>query len=200
MNNPNTQILEDFDQESSPTIIGENVKVQGFDSWRHTQLHVHTLWKSSPAVWLPFSSSHSEPLVETSQPQSHLPPLSLHLIHHITSSLKPVFPWQLGVTQSGALCRLPEQHVDENLPKASTSHSAAAQSEQVRTPQAVHGPVHYNVLYMKFMWKSVDILSVVAGIAMMTCYNHMTWCCRLVKKKKKMDEHRSKHTKAAAWL
>ncbi len=139
---------------------------------------MHTLWKSSPAVWLPFSSSPSEPLGETSQLQSHLPPLSPRLIHHITSSLKPLFPWQPGVTHSGPWCRLHEQHADENLPKAPASYSASAQPVQARTPRAVHGPVRYNMLYTKFMTcgrESVDILSVVADISMMGCYNHATW-------------------------
>lgn len=68
----------------------------------HSILYVHTLWKSSPAVWFPFQSSPSEPLGETSEPQSHLPPLSPRLIHHITSSpsKKKMFPWQPGVTYS----------------------------------------------------------------------------------------------------
>lgn len=147
----------------------------------HTQLYVH--WKSSPAFWLPFSSSPSEPLGETSQLQSHLPPLSPRLIHHITSSLKPLFPWQPGVTHSGPRCRLHEQHADENLPKAPASYSASAQPEQARIPRAVHGPVRYNMLYMKFMTcgrESVDILSVVADISMMACYNHATWSSRSV--------------------
>lgn len=140
MNNPNTQIHQDFDQEFSPSLIGENVKVRGIDSRRHAHAHTHTLLKSPPAVQLPFSSSTSEPLGETSQPQSHLPPLSPRLFHNITSSLKPLFPWQLGVTHSGPLYRLHEQYVDENLPKAPASCSARARLEQVRTPRAMHRP------------------------------------------------------------
>ena len=96
-----------------------------------------------------FSSFLSEALGETSQPQSHLPPLSHRLIHCITSSLKPLFPWQPGATLSlDPRCRLQERKTDENLPKASVSQSTGAQPEEVTTPQ-VHR-LHPNTLNIIF--------------------------------------------------
>lgn len=127
-------ILWCWGPRSSVCFTEENVSVQGF----HYRRHKH--WKSAPALQLPFSSSPSKSLGKTSQPQSHLPPLSPRLIHRITSSLKPLFPWQPGVTHLGPRCRLPEQHADENPPKAPANRSASAQPEQARTPQAVHWP------------------------------------------------------------
>lgn len=55
-----------------------------------------THWKSSPAARLPFSSRPSGPLEETSQPQSHLPPLSPRLIHHITSLAETIVSMATG--------------------------------------------------------------------------------------------------------
>lgn len=83
-----------FDQESTQSLIGENV--HGFDSRAHSHTHTvictHTLEIITCCV-AAFSSSPSEPLGETSQLQSHLPPLSLCLIQHITNSPKSLFPW-----------------------------------------------------------------------------------------------------------
>lgn len=139
-----------FDQGSSPRLIGGNFKVEGFDSRKQTRtdnyMHTHTL-EIFTCCESAFSSSSSEALGGAAQPQSHLPPLSPSFIQHITSSLKPLFPWQPGAALALSLCvslclshnrlfGLHEQHVDENLPKAQTSHAASTNLERAQTPQA----------------------------------------------------------------
>ncbi len=77
----------------------------------------------------------------TTQPSPHSP----------HNQLPTIVSMVTGRQSPNPRCRLHEQHTDENQPKAPASHSASAQPEQGRTPWAVHVPVRYNMLYMKFM-------------------------------------------------
>ena len=135
---------------------------------------------------LPFSSSPGESLRETSQPQSHLPPLSPS--PHSPHTRRPPKTAVSTATRRHSLgaprCRLPEQHADGNPPKAPASQSASAQPEPARTPQAARGPVRQNMLlYMKLPTRGrggggrgvSTPARELLDISMIACYDHAMW-------------------------
>lgn len=202
---------QDVHQESSPSLTRERQGTGISFQDTHTQLYVHTLWKSSPAVWLPFSSSPSEPLGETSQPQSHLPPLSPRLIHHITSSLKPLFPWQPGVTHSGPLgvdymSSMRMKTCMKLQPACLPVHSRSRRRVlgRLRGARVLQHVVHeIHDLCVCVGGGSVDTLSVVADISMMACYNHAPWSGRSILNPERVPGPgltSYKHKEAACWL
>lgn len=173
MSNLNTQIH----RRSSLSLIGENALVQGFDSQRHTQTQPYTHTHTHSVKSLPFFIL-SQQIIRgdittsitpaTTQPSPHSLQLQLpknHCFHGNWASL----------TQ-GPRCGLHEQHADENLPKAAASHSVLPELSQSRAGllRQCMRPARYNVLYMELTTcarQSFDILSVVADISMMACYN-----------------------------
>lgn len=172
MSNLNTQIH----WRSSRSLIGENVLVEGFDSHTHTHkrshTHTHTLWNHCLFFILSQQIIRGDITTSitpaTTQPSPHSLQLQLpknHCFHGNWASL----------TQ-GPRCGLHEQHADENLPKAAASHSVLPELSQSRAGllRQCMRPARYNVLYMEFTTcarQSFDILSVVADIYMMACYN-----------------------------
>lgn len=125
-----------------PTLIGENVKVTGFDSSTHTHTHlylyVHTLLPCCVVAFFILSQRTIRGDITasitpaTTQPSPHSPhnQLPKTIVSMVTGR------HSLGAPRYG----LHEQHADENLPKAPASHSAGAQPEQAKTPLAGHRP------------------------------------------------------------